>query len=605
MNFEPPKLYKKIVCISDDYLMAAQLSSCFHKNNNYFAVLEPPRSLHIYWRNEFIKLNNVLAKINAERVIFLNVKKEMVELIKTQLNISESKYIYIQTQEELSKFINKYSNVFKGTLECPPDRKKIAYALLEAKRKEFKLQINPEAKYKPNREQTSKHVIASDSAKKLLPTLLANYAFAINADIQFFKSSEEYSPMEVYSILSDTKGTDERSRTANDIKKEIEAELNVELKNISNYGFATFFTGDFQYGYFFPQIPTTHIFNRLLVGQFLADTIVQPVIEINSALLVDTGFFPNSETNEIKSLLLKQNVYIKELLDDKFTNFELGNFIQIYPYDFLFICSHGTFPEGTRFKIKFNDKNGVDHTILIDILDSFGFTGKGDPDNPLIAVQTVTEFVALDDEPWYQKTYKPGSSKTIVEDFIAIDRKDWKVLEKREKVPMNFCNAIVTKDTLGAFVPMIHSISDPFSSPFIFNNACVSTYTMGVNFIFAGASFYIGTVRNVKDSVAIKTAKIFFGKTIEEQKSLAYSLWEAQVDGKIPLEDRVYSCIGCHFQKLSFNMTSDTKELLKRRIARSAMMRLRSSKKSDLEDNIKEKHVDAAVFLRKAFLSMK
>ncbi|MGA2911474.1 MAG: hypothetical protein ABSE17_02450 [Candidatus Levyibacteriota bacterium] len=603
MNFDPPKLYKRIVCISDDYILSAQLSSCFHKRNTYFAVLEPPRSLHKYWRNEFIKLNNVLAKINAEKIIFLSIKEDMMTLIKDQLHIPESKYTYIADEKELLRFLDKYSSVFKGVIECPPDRKKVAYALLEAKRKEFKLLIKPEAEYKPKIDKENNHLIASDSIDLLLPTMLANYAFSINADIRFFKGEAHYSPKEMYSMISDTRGSDERGKTARGVKKEIKTKLESELKNINGYEFITFFTDDFQYGYFFPDIPNTHIFNKLLVGQFIADAIAKPFIEVDSALLVDTGFFSNSETDDIKALLLKQNVFTKELRDDKFNNVDLDNFIQIYPYDFLFICSHGVFPEGTRFKIGFNDSKGIDHIIVVDVIDSFGITDKGEPDNPIVDVKTTTEFVELDNQPWYQKKYKPGSSKTIVEDFIAIDRKDWNVLEK-EDVTMNYSNVIVTKDKLGAYIPMIHGIADPFSSPFIFNNACVSTYTMGVNFIFAGASFYIGTIRNVKDSVAVKTATMFFEKTITQNKSLAFSLWEAQVDAKIPIEDRVHTCVGCHFQKFSFNKIQDAKELLKNRIIRSSMMRLRSSRKRDLEKNVKGRHIDAIKFLRKVMFSI-
>ena len=603
MNLDPPKLYRKIVCISDDYIMSAQLSSCFHRKKFYFSVLEPPRSLHKWWRNEFIKLNNVLAKIDAEKIILLNLKREIVDLIKDQLKIPENKYIYINTKEELEIFINKYSSIFKGTIECPPDRESITQALLEAKRKEFKLVVKTGVDYKYEKEEGRKHLLACDSTENLLPVVLANYAFAIDADIQFFKGNDRYTPMEIYSVLSDTRASGERSKTAKEIKREIQEKLNIELKNVNDYEFITFFTDDFQYGYFFPNIPSTHILNKLLVGQFIADAVAEPVVKTTSALLVDTGFFPNSETDYIRNALAKQNVVIRELRDDQFSNVDLSNYVQIYPYDFLFICSHGTFPEGTRFKIKFNDNNGVSHTILVDVLDSFGLTGKGDPNNPIVDVQTITEFVELDDQPWYQKKYKTGSSKTIVEDFMAIKREHWNVVEKKDVI-MSFANAIVTKDSLGPYIPMIHGISDPFSSPFVFNNACVSTYTMGVNFIFAGASFYIGTVRNAKDSVAIQTAIGFFEKTIIQNKSLALSLWEVQVEAKIPYDDRVYICIGCHFQRFLFNKTEDTQKILKSRIARSAFMRLKSSEKTNLEDNVKQRHLNAVEFLKKVTLDI-
>lgn len=603
MNFDPPKLYKKIVCVSNDYLMSAQLSSCFHRKNYYFVVLEPPRSLHKYWRNEFIKLNNILAKTEAEIIIFLNLKTEMVSLIKNQLKIPENQYVYINTQEELETFLKKYSSVFKGILECPPDREKVAHALLEAKRKEFKLVIKAGAKYTNKVNENSEHLLACDSNENLLPVILGNYAFSINADIKFFKGDDRYNPIEIYSVLSDMRGLEERNKIARGIKKEISEKLHIELKNISNYKFITFFTDDFQYGYFFPDVPSTHILNKLLVGQFIADAVAEPLVRTTSALLVDTGFFPNSETDFIKDILIKQNVTIKELRNDQFSNVDLDNHIQIYPYDVLFICSHGKFPTGTRFKIKFNDKNSIDHIILVDVLDSFGLTGKGDPENPIVSVQTITEFVELDDQPWYQKKYKPGSSKTIVEDFIAIKRESWEVIEK-EDVTMSFNNAIETKDPLGPYVPMIHGISDPFSSPFVFNNACMSTYTIGVNFIFAGSSFYIGTVRKIKDPVAIKTAIGFFDKTISQNKSFALSLWEAQVEAKIPTDDRVYTCIGCHFQKFSFNKIDNTRDLLKSRIARSAFMRLKSSKKADLEDSVKERYLDAIDFLKKIAMNI-
>src|SRR5258708_11837641 len=528
MNFNPPKLYTKIYCITADYIPGAQLSACFHRGNSYFAVVEPPRSLHIYWRNEFIKLNNLLARINAEKIIFLNVEDEMIDLIKKQLNIPESKYIYIKDQTDLSKFVGKYDRIFKGTIECPPDREKITYALLEAKRKEFKLKITPNAEYEPKIAKSHVHLLASDSTDLMIPVILANYAFSINADVQYFKSDLPYSPLEMYSAIADSRGSDERGRLAKIVEEKIKKNLIIELKQIKDYEFVTFFTDDFQYGYFFPDIPNTHIFNKLLIGQFIAGSISSPVLEIESAVLVDTGFFPNSETPYIKKQLQEQNIFIKELLDDKFTNLELDNFIQVYPYDLLFICSHGEFSEGERFKIRFKDSNQVEHIIVVDELHSFDITGKKDSNNePLIGVKTMTEFVELDNQPWYQKTYKPGSSTTIVEDFRAIDSKDWDVLE-REKVTMRFSNTIVTKDKLGTYIPMIQSMSDPLSSPFVFNNACVSAYTMGTNMIFAGACFYIGTVKPVSDPVAVKTSITFFEKTISQNEPIAFALWEAQ-----------------------------------------------------------------------------
>jgi len=589
-QWDAPAIEDEIVCISNDYVLSSQISACFNNTNVYFAVFEPPRSLHKYWENEFVKLNNVLAKLHPSKVIFINVESEMISRIKAQLRLKESRYEYISNQTEVDTYVDKFKSFFKGVLECPPDRRKIAYALLRAKQEKLRLIIKEKAQFdiqKTNR--IRKHIIVS--------VTLANYAFSIDADIFFLETSISYKPEEIYSILSDTRGTNQRAVLANSIVKDIGSALKTELDSLSHYEIATFFTDDFPYGYFFPDIPTTHVFNKLLPSHFIADSIVSPYIQVQSAVLVDSGFFQDSETNEISSLLSQSGVHIKELRDDKFSNADLDSTVQHFPYDLLFVCSHGDFPSGVRFKIHFSDKNKCEHIITIDTLDEFNPTNKGTGKNQLIGIKTFIEFVELDGQPWYQKKYKKGSSKTVVEDFLALDRNDWKVLGK-ENVIMNYCNVIVTNDPISPnYIPMIQSVSDPQSAPFIFNNACVSSYTMSNNIIFAGASFYVGTIKPVKDDVAIKTAKQYFEKSVKLNKSLALSLWEALKDANIPKEDRVYTCIGCHFKKFVFDPSEDNKKVLRQRIQVDIALRLRRIFGDYIESDMMEKHSDIVGFL--------
>lgn len=596
-DFIPPKIEEKIVCISDDYILAAQISACFNDKDTYFVVLEPPRSLHKYWSNEFIKLNNLLAKIRPKIILFANVKKEMMSLIKKQLKLKKEKYFYLKKASQIKNLSKIYKTNFKGILECPPEREKITHALLEAKRKKYQLIINPNVEYEI-KSYNEKNIVMSDSSSDMLPVILANYAFSINTGLKLFDYKSPHSSRETYNIFGDTRGNNKRSKKAKEIIEDIKSTFNTTLKDINKYEFITFFTDDFYYGYYIPEIPTTHIYNKLLPSYFIANAIVEPFIPVQSAVLVDPGFFANSETNYISNLLKEKKVFVKELRDNKFTNLELDNHIQCFPYDFLFICSHGDFPTGVRFKIKFFDKAGCDHIITIDTLDSFDLTDKGIGKDRLINVKTFFEFVDLDGEPWYSKKYKKGSSKTIVEDFLNIDRKNWDVLEKKDSI-MKFCNIIRTKD--GPYIPMIHGISDPISSPFIFNNACVSSYTMATNFIFAGSSFYVGTVKPVDNLDAIKTAQYFFKKSIVENKSLSISLWEAQNERKVLQEDKIYICVGCHFQKLLFLQDEDNTSKLKKRLIADIFLRKQSLSRINLDQSVIDKHSDAMKFLIKEY----
>ena len=88
-----------------------------------------------------------------------------------------------------------------------PDRAKMTYALLEAK-EQYRLVVEDDAIYEVKTNISPSHLIVSDSFSNLLPVTLANYAFSINADIFLLKSNISYSPKEIYSILSDTRGSD-------------------------------------------------------------------------------------------------------------------------------------------------------------------------------------------------------------------------------------------------------------------------------------------------------------------------------------------------------------------------------------------------------------
>lgn len=59
-----------------------------------------------------------------------------------------------------------------------------------------------------------------------------------------------------------------------------------------------------------------------------------------------------------------------------------------------------------------------------------------------------------------------------------------------------------------------HSIGGQ-GSPFIFNNSCRSWYEMGTSFVAIGARAYVGTLFRVLDSVAKKSAVVFYENALQ------------------------------------------------------------------------------------------
>ena len=75
------------------------------------------------------------------------------------------------------------------------------------------------------------------------------------------------------------------------------------------------------------------------------------------------------------------------------------------------------------------------------------------------------------------------------------------------------------------------------------------------------------------------------------------SLWEALKDLNIPEEDRVYTCIGCHFKRFYFAPNEDNKNKVKERMQVDIALRLRRVFGNELEKNVRERHSDAITFL--------
>lgn len=291
---------------------------------------------------------------------------------------------------------------------------------------------------------------------------------------------------------------------------------------------------------------------------------------------------------------------MKELRSSKFTNAELHDLINYYPYDLLFLCTHGGFSEGTRYEILFKDKLNFSHKFTFDVVDSFRPTDRGRGKDRIINVSSMYEFVDIDGMPWYQKKLARESSDTIVEDFLKLDRKDWQVLSKSDTI-MRFCNIIFTKDSLGPYIPVIQSVSDPQAFPMIFNNSCISNYTLSTNFIYAGTGFYIGTVTSVDDSSAKRVALSYFNNLVHHKMNPIKSLWHAQMQTDIPISDRVYTCIGCHFMKVSLHTEQENRDNLRARLKWSMDMRYKKAIDNNCEENAKYDHLDALKLLTEEY----
>jgi hypothetical protein len=438
---------------------------------------------------------------------------------------------------------------------CSPDE--VMWGLLLAKKLGHRLQVvSGSASIKGRVEgdrASGRHCIMVDDMEGVIPVIVANYAFAIGADVRSLPRVEFD---EIDSIYD---GIQERANKADPNRRSragayIDRQGARFASGIDTRGFAfiTFVTRGVPYGYFLPHLPSTHLYSYLDLGRHVADSIYYSSIvrDTRLALVVDPGFFADSESTDVTASLRARRIKVKELRGATATRRNVEHYIRYYPYDLLYICTHaGELREGKRLTVEFATADGRRHFLVVDVTHTFVPSEASPGEEPKIEVMKFTRFVELDGVAWTDDHGKERiGAGEIIKEFTDLQEKDWKVAHSQDT------------DTIRDF-PVIEATDGPISlvseyfgggglaRPIIFNNACSSLHNLSTWCVIAGVRGYIGTLATVEDRVAKEVGLVFFRSLIDEV-SLPVLLQKVQ-DRLIPnAQNRVYVHFGCHFNTI-------------------------------------------------------
>ncbi|RZJ92297.1 MAG: hypothetical protein EOO20_02275 [Chryseobacterium sp.] len=228
-----------------------------------------------------------------------------------------------------------------------------------------------------------------------------------------------------------------------------------------------------------------------------------------SAVVFSTPEFDeDGEATQLSALLEFENLYQRKLLGEAASSYNLKNTIENYPFDLLHICSHGGRVHGTRCLVEFKDNEGTAHTIEFDHVLGIHLT----PYEDMHPIESIYYFRKFNGLVWKSKELMakdyPHELYAIIEKEIslAIAQKKDKILEKLESVPNTSAIVCSSFNYLGNF----SQIGGPECHPFIFNNSCWSWMRISNNFLVAGARGYLGTIRDVRNSLAVKFSELFY-----------------------------------------------------------------------------------------------
>ncbi len=567
--FDPPQLHRDIAIISSNPSLAASVSSAIGNEGEYVVVLSPPREWPVLthvWDLDLIRIGNTLAIVQPKHLVLLQVSEKSASALRVKfpaIAVSSARTL----DEALSLLKGMIRVGLTDALRCRSID--VAQGLLLAKRRSAFLLIDdnaPPISAISDPRPRSDHLVALDDDEDIAPIVAANYAFSIDADVELLPRRDDDLRNDVYAHIDSRiahrghKRGDQAERSLG----EIEADLQPHL-SFSPRKFVTFITRGFPYGYFWHDSPSTHIFSRgadISIPSniyFAADS-----HDLVSAVMIDPGDFPNSETTEITRRLQTWGAAVTVLHDRDARVQDVRLFFRAFPADLFFICSHCGAVGGQRIQVRVLCHDGKEHLFEVDAVVNIASDIREIKGAEMVLVNEFLMAISMDGKDWsvVDNEFKADwtrflESKGDIDDKV-VSRKPTERIEHTTAIGL--ANGPYLLISLDAF--------DPSVSPIVFNNACVSFFDAASHMIAVGARCYIGTLAPVADEMARQFAiEVFESK--ESLQSLPLSIHTIQGRLWPDVRDRIYVHVGCHFCRLVPPNSSDSHKKLSRRITNS------------------------------------
>ncbi|WP_452232305.1 hypothetical protein [Lacinutrix sp. MEBiC02595] len=558
----PPKLNSTFFCIAhrEENLLTAVVSSHINVSGEYSLVFgfsevtnaKDDKGLNFNDENQIsrinattlnIDLNNTLKRINGcEYLILIGLSANQQSYLSF---LGDYNVIEINSLEDINIFIQPISD--KKTISCRA--KQVCEGLQLASAQGKALTINENAEIIELEKRNSGGLIVTENDNSVSIIVATNYAISIDVDIEFIEPFEFHEKKFLVLIES------WREQVKNGIEEKSLIELHTliydKINHISfiNHDFVTFFTIGAPYSLIIENIiPCTYVGLKLKPDFFIFNNIYfQDNFNIESAIVFSPRFFSIEETDFVINKLKENYYHVSGLIKEEATSHNLDYFVKELPFNILHLCSHGNQSEGSLIEERFVDQFGNEHIfeyfLTLSIAPDPGKKSKSG--EPLIKVSKKIFPRKLNGFSFRTKEFKeqnypssifPKMIKAVPVRANEISSK-WVTLENSHEI------ACYKFSHLGMFSHLAAG-----HSPLIFNNTCWSAYDIKNHFIGVRARSYIGTLWNIDNSIAYKTAESFYNSLFD--KTILEVLQESLVHSKKTEDRNIYVFYGLHFTKL-------------------------------------------------------
>ncbi len=494
-----------VIAIVGNVQVARALSQRFLAHRDYFAMMEEPRLARDDSGAEILRRTNLLGTIPHEYLILAGCSRETRELLQRGFSLEyRQRVIEVEDECTMDDVLKPASNY---CVKQEPDASPIDECGLGSL-------------------LASERIGVIEKSDCVGEVIAENYCVANGYKILKIQPATQELVDECEDLLREW-NCSEISLRRSQAKERLFTLLRDRVGGLERRAFelVVFFTRGIPYGVLPFKSPVVHLFLwpdlglQILRGYCRAS---EPDSGIAVALLCDPGDTPESETRDVWHALEEKGIEILDLTGSRATVYRFMQLIERYPYDFALISSHAGEVDGKRVTVEFTSSKGVKYTVVYDLYASFARVSESDE----VVVQETTVPVTVNGVPWFQRKSEGDEE---LKDFDLREFCESKatntLLRTEARKGMKFSNAIQLHNKL-SWIPALHATGE-MRYPIILNNACSSCAQMAGRFVFAGASVYIGTTKDIAASIA-STCGLQFVRLATERDSIVHALFEAQ-----------------------------------------------------------------------------
>lgn len=535
--------FQDCALVTDDALLAAQVSALFTRQGRYFAVIDGPRLGREDAENETIRRRNALVLAGIDQVLIGGLSSEAARVMAA----GWPRCAHHDAYTDLKAIVGRRSRS-SGVLHWGKDN--LGVGVYQARLASRELVTGLEQSPELSLVQRGKHLlVVCERGDPLAEVIASNIAFASNASFATIPElAEELHGAWIEEIYDLGEGGEVSARFGAIADR---ARQHVGALDLTGYRSILFVTAGFPWGVIAPHTAVTHMYRYPDFGRATIEGIWASQGRRRStrtALLVDPGAVESAEMADVAQALYDRGTLVRSLRGPEATPMKVQFLLDLVPYDVIVISSHSGDAQGHRLTYEFPDFEGKLRRLVADRALSFSY----DRGEDLFRVMEYYRFHSLDGVSWRDKEGKAalpvGSAMLAWRELGGLKgRNDYLVASQAiGRVPGSM--GIQMHGDIMLFAS--HALAQG-SAPFFFNNSCWSWHELSMRVTFAGARGYVGSLYPVLDPEAQEVARALFASMPDVD--LPVALWRAQQDVYGSDLRRPYVMVGLPYLSLPRN----------------------------------------------------